>query len=113
MPYIKPDYRKHLDPAIDDLINRICEIATEASENCYTAPAGLLNYAVTRTALGVVKNLGGTRYHMIAMVTGVLHNVADEFYRRLAIPYEDLQITKNGDVDLFESNIRALDQSET
>ena len=34
----------------------------------------------------------------MALVTGVLHNVLDEFYRRYGAPYEDQQIIKNGDV---------------
>jgi hypothetical protein len=55
----------------------------------------LLNYACTRVALGVIPE---RRYASIALVSGVLHNIADEFYRRYAVPYEDQKIKDNGDV---------------
>jgi hypothetical protein len=101
MPYIQPDYRSALDPAIRDLGDRIVEIARTLPED--TGFAGLLNYACTSLALHVVKGrFGRIRYGTIAAVTGVFKNVADEFYRRLAAPYEDAQIAKNGDVPLYE-----------
>jgi membrane associated rhomboid family serine protease len=44
----------------------------------------LLNYACTRLALKVVRERFGTlRYWLIALLTGIFKNVADEFYRRL------------------------------
>jgi hypothetical protein len=36
------------------------------------------------------------------MLTGTFKNIADEFYRRVAAPYEGKQMIKNGDVDLYE-----------
>jgi hypothetical protein len=39
-------------------------------------------------------------------VTGVFRNVADEFYRRVASPYEDQQIRANGDVPLYDAYAR-------
>jgi len=35
-------------------------------------------------------------------VTGVFKNISDEFYRRVAAPYEEQQIAANGDVPLYE-----------
>lgn len=102
MPYIKQTDRTKLDPQIDALGLRICEIMKDSQSN-ETASAGLLNYAITRTVLYVIKNqFGGVRYWVIALMSGMLHNVADEFYRRLASPYENKQIINNGDVDLYE-----------
>lgn len=101
MPYIKPEDRVRLDPAIDELAARIAEVAAESEDPA--AFAGLLNYAATRTTLSVVdRRFGRVRYWIIALVTGTFKNVADEFYRRLAAPYEDKQIEANGDVDLYE-----------
>jgi hypothetical protein len=37
-------------------------------------------------------------YSKIAIITGVLENVKQEFYRRAAAPYEDKKILQNGDV---------------
>jgi len=59
--------------------------------------AGDLNYVVTQLSLAFLKGVG-INYNDIALVTGVLTNVNQEFYRRLASPYEDSKIKLNGDV---------------
>jgi hypothetical protein len=101
MPYIKAEYRETLDPAIRELARRIVDVARTLPEE--TAFAGLLNYACTSVAMQVVhERFGRIRYGTIATVTGVFKNVADEFYRRVAAPYEDKQIAANGDVPLYE-----------
>jgi hypothetical protein len=97
MPYIKTEYRSRLDPAIRELARAIADLARSLPEE--TAFAGLLNYSCTSLALHLVMDRFGTiRYGTIATLTGVFHNVADEFYRRVAAPYEDRQIEANGDV---------------
>lgn len=106
MPYIAPEQRTELDTLIDPLAKKIAERATGLEGQA--AFAGLLNYAVTRLTLGVLRERFGTlRYWMIATVTGVLHNAADEFYRRLGHPYEDEQIANNGDVALYRELLQA------
>ena len=100
MPYITQKDREKLNPSIDELAVLIADEAKSADYE--GAFAGLLNYACTRLALKVVRlRFGKLRYGLIATVTGVFHNIADEFYRRLGIPYEDKQISKNSDVDLY------------
>ncbi|MCS6902891.1 MAG: hypothetical protein NZO41_01250 [Candidatus Bipolaricaulota bacterium] len=100
MPYIAPQDRRPLDPLIDRLAEQIVQQAK--AQNYDAAFAGLLNYACTRLALKVIKlRFGGLRYWIIAVTTGVFKNIADEFYRRLGSPYEDQQIAKNSDVDLY------------
>jgi hypothetical protein len=101
MPYIQQKDRPALDPLIDALAEEIVKKSKEAGNEA--AYAGLLNYVCTRLALKIIKlQFGKVRYWLIATTTGVFHNIADEFYRRLASPYEDIQIKKNGDVDLYE-----------
>jgi hypothetical protein len=101
MPYIKPELREALDPAIRDLADRIVQAARALPEE--TAFAGLLNYACTSLAMRIVEGrFGRIRYGTIATVTGVFKNIADEFYRRVAAPYEDRQMAANGDVPLYE-----------
>ena len=107
MPYIAPKDREKLDSLIDELAERIVH---EAKEYGYDGVfAGLLNYTSTRLALKIVKlQFGKMRYWILAIVTGTFKNVADEFYRRLGVPYEDKQIEKNGDVDLYEEFDREI-----
>jgi hypothetical protein len=87
VPYIKQSQRELLDGILhdDDFGRRPCD-------------AGELNYVITRLCLQYVDNTGGVRYGKLAEVTGVLENVKQEFYRRLAAPYEDAKIAENGDV---------------
>lgn len=109
MPYITQQDRRPLDPLIDQLAEQIVKQAK--TQNYDAAFAGLLNYACTRLALKVIKLQFGTlRYWLIATVTGVFKNIADEFYRRLGVPYEDRQIAQNGDVDLYEELQREVKQ---
>jgi len=42
------------------------------------------------------------RYWIIAILTGTFRNIADESYRRIAVPYENRQIEKSRDVDMFQ-----------
>lgn len=101
MPYIPQNQREKLDPLIDELAGRIADQAKESGEE--TAFAGLLNYSCTRLALKVIKlQFGKIRYWMIAATVGVFQNIADEFYRRAGVPYEEKQMEKNGDIDLYE-----------
>jgi hypothetical protein len=100
MPYIAGD-RRELDGLIDRLAESI--VRRVEDENSEAAFAGLLNYACTRLALKVVRlKCGAMRYWLIAVLTGVFKNIADEFYRRVAVPYEEKQLARHGDVDLYE-----------
>jgi hypothetical protein len=109
MPYIAPELRRELDPLIDMLADRLAAQAEAAEyDGAFT---GLLNYTCTRLALAVVRRrFGRLRYWLIAALTGVFHNIATEFYRRVAIPYEDRQMAQNGDVDLFQEFVRELEK---
>jgi hypothetical protein len=109
MPYIAVKHREALDPLIDKLA---WQIVQEAQALQYDgAFAGLLNYVCTRLALKVVRRqFGSMRYWLIAMLTGTFKNIADEFYRRIAIPYENRQIKKSGDVDLYREYVLEIER---
>src|SRR4051794_28689461 len=112
MPYIKADAREQLDHAIADLASRLVSVAS-ASDDPF-AFAGLLNYACTSLAARVLRGrFGPIRYGHIATVTGVFKNVADEFYRRVATPYEDMQIEKNGDVEGYRDLLVEMKNAPT
>jgi|SRR5580658_438605 hypothetical protein len=101
MPYIAQEHRPQLDTLIEGLADAVARVAKEQAD--ITAYAGLLNYTLTRVTMGVVARCcGPIRYATIATVSGVLKNVSDEFYRRVAAPYEDRQIAKNGDVPEYK-----------
>lgn len=93
MPYLSPSIKKRLDPSLDALIVEIKAIAGEQSGEA--AFAGMLNYACTKLAARVMPE---RRYWAIATVIGVLNNVADEFYRRVGVPYEEERRAQHGDV---------------
>lgn len=100
MPYIAPQHRQELDPLIEALAERLIQEAEKMQHEA--AFAGLLNYTCTCLALKIVqRRFGRLRYWLIALISGTFKNIADEFYRRLGVPYEDQQIILNGDIDLY------------
>jgi len=80
VPYIRPEDRAKLLPL---------EFSAAGMS------AGELNYLMTRLVLSWI---GEPSYSKIATATGVVENVKQELYRRLASPYEDAKIAENGDV---------------
>ena len=87
MPYISEERRATLDPHVSEVITALRELGWNEGD---------LNYTVSRLVGAAFEER--PRYHMIASITGVLKNVADEFYRRIAAPYEEAAAEKNGDV---------------
>jgi hypothetical protein len=100
MPYISQKHRQTLDPLIDELA---LQIVQEAKDVGYDgAFAGLLNYTCTRLALKVIRQqFGARRYWIIAILTCTFKNIADEFYLRIGVSYENQQIEKSGDFGLY------------
>ena len=102
MPYIDNAKRDRFDPLIDRLAEEIAAVAR--SDEHEAAFAGYLNYACTRLAMKVMRlRFRKVRYWLIALLSGTFRNVADEFYRRLAAPYEDKKIKTSGDVDEYQA----------
>jgi len=79
MPYVKKNQRDKL--------------RTMATPTC----AGDLNFKFTTQAIVYLEN-NGLSYHTINDVLGALEGAKLEFYRRVAIPYENSKIQENGDV---------------
>lgn len=95
MPYIKEDYRNDLDAAINDLASRLAHFPEYEIE-------GALNYTITSLLDNIKPLRSDWRYKYINRVLGTLEAVKLEFYRRLAGPYEDKAITKNGDLPIYK-----------
>ena len=97
MPYITQDRRAKLDPHISEVISSLRELSWNAGD---------LNYAISRLVGAAFEE--DAQYGTISKVTGVLKNVADEFYRRVAQPYEEAASGKNGDVNEYARSVAKL-----
>jgi hypothetical protein len=111
MPYIEENNRERVDSSINELV--LCIKTTllntknvnvfnieKLSNEDILKIAGVLNYCITRICSSCS---GDISYQKIAIITGVLENVKQEFYRRIASPYEDKKIIENGDVKEYKS----------
>jgi len=97
MPYIKQDNRIILDRYINDLSEAISD---KHSNEDIVKVMGDLNYTITRLCAKLVGK--DVSYTKIGIITGVLENVKQEFYRRIAVPYEENKVVENGDIKEFE-----------
>lgn len=92
MPYVNKDDRNNLDPVVDVATSTLGKKSFENS-------LGDLNYLFSRI---IAQHMGQVSYGKIAMVTGVLENIKQEFYRRIASDYEDIKIKENGDIQEYQ-----------
>ncbi|MBK8208136.1 MAG: hypothetical protein IPK87_15270 [Planctomycetes bacterium] len=86
MPYITPEKRMPLDPAIHQLAAMLPDQDL----------AGTFNYVISRLAASALA--GKTSYARINEIIGALECAKLELYRRVASPYEDAKAAQNGDV---------------
>ncbi len=91
MPYIPEERRKYLNDSIDHVID---ELYNEVWND------GSVNYVIYKLMLAWWDQSPG--YHRIKDVQGTLDCVSKEFYRRVAVPYEEKKIKKNGDIEITE-----------
>jgi hypothetical protein len=98
MPYISEDERPGLDRSVDAMIDAI--LFDVKPEEKWELPKllGRINYCFSRVAAHLTLTEDGVSYRNVAMITGVLENIKQEFYRRVASPYEDKKIRENGDI---------------
>jgi hypothetical protein len=94
MPYINESARLELDSCIENMVECLTH-GNDVSNQEFTVLLGEINYCFSRI---LAKSMGQTSYSKIAMITGVLENVKQEFYRRIATSYEDKKIVENGDI---------------
>lgn len=84
MPYIKPIDRFIIDDAVLETLGHV-------------KTPGELNFTFTRFIKEYVE-LKGLSYQTINDVIGALEGAKLEFYRRIAVPYENGKMAENGDV---------------
>lgn len=80
MPYIKPEIREF----------RVTDVGLIDT-------SGELNYTLTVVVKSYMAE-HGLSYQTINDIVGALEGAKLEFYRRIAVPYENLKIAENGDV---------------
>lgn len=104
MPYIDEKTRTKLENDITNIVDTIKNISdtnhinfnnTEITDHQILNILGIINYTFTKI---IMKSIGSISYNKIAMITGVLENIKQEFYRRAASTYEDSKIRSNGDI---------------
>ena len=96
MPYISIEEREELDEAIDVMIHAITTTKLGLwNPHDFSIYLGRINYCFSRVISSV---MGDISYKKIAMATGVIENIKQELYRRLASKYEDKKIEENGDI---------------
>ena len=83
MPYIQSEAREKIDP-------------TQPYRGRYPQTVGELNYSLTM----LIKEywVHGGNYQAINDILGALEGAKLEFYARIARPYEDEAIKRNGDI---------------
>jgi len=86
MPYIEQERRKEIQSVNLGMID-YDEILT----------AGELNFAISKIIAVYLSN-NGTQYRTINDILGALEGAKLEFYRRVAVPYEERKIEENGDI---------------
>ena len=83
MPYIKAEQRSKFNPL-------------EESDFCRATNPGELNFQISI----LIKNYfeSNSNYQGINDIVGALEGAKMEFYRRVAVPYENAKIELNGDI---------------
>lgn len=90
MPYIKQDDRQCFDQQIIELAGKVGPRSSRETR------AGNLNYVITQL---ILQTYGRQfRYADINEVVGMLECCKQEFYQRVAVPYEKQKAHDNGDV---------------
>jgi hypothetical protein len=98
MPYIKEDRREHLDDCIDRMTDCL-KLRNNMNNTEFAGILGDINYCFSRILSGLMEDVS---YPKISMLTGVLENIKQEFYRRVAVPFEDKKILENGDIKEYK-----------
>lgn len=100
MPYIDENRRRELDEDIKNMVLSIRKNLIDNPTNAqFTEYLGDINYCFSRVVAGIMDI---PSYSKIAMITGVLENIKQEFYRRIAEKYEDDKIVTNGDITEYK-----------
>ena len=88
MPYIMKEGRQAFDQFLKEI-------------GPHTISPGDLNYCITYLVHAYLK-AHGKSYATMNDCIGVLDAAKMEFYRRIVVPYEDIKIVENGDMEVLD-----------
>lgn len=97
MPYINEMRRQKLDPIVDQLVHALSELQLDNFDDKNNTE-GNLNYFISKLIREVYGNRNNTSYAAINDVVGMLECVKQEYYRKVAAPYENQKEHDNGTV---------------
>lgn len=100
MPYIDIIKRYNYNHDIEHIIDNIYDNEKQHLET----HIGVYNYIISKILFHILKKYG-LNYRNIALITGMIENVKQEFYRRIVTPYEDKKISENGDIGYEQFNL--------
>lgn len=95
MPYIDEKKRESLNESINLICLSLNKKNNKLTNEEFLSICGDINYCFSRIISNV---MGEVSYSKIAVITGVLENIKQEFYRRVAEGYENKKIIENGDI---------------
>jgi len=101
MPYITKEKRHQLDGEIETLHHALVGLELDDTSNNME---GNINYVLTRLLMMVYGDKETTCYSHINDALGLLESVKMEFYRKVAVPYENQKEFDNGPVVAFRSD---------
>jgi hypothetical protein len=96
MPYIAQEKRDVLDPVVDQLINTLRQLESDDPNNNSQAN---ISYVLSR----LLDRMYVANYQEINNACGMLFAAALEYYRKVAVPYENQKAFDNGDVYKLET----------
>lgn len=92
MPYIRKEMRETFDYHIESLVDLVAN-----EEDDRTPRSGIFNYIISALLWRYLRQ-EGMSYNRLNSLIGVLECAKMELYRRMAVPYEDEAIKRNGDI---------------
>jgi hypothetical protein len=103
MPYIRNELRDVVDYKIDELLYAV------DGDVEHKDLKGTMNYVVT-CLMHSFKPDSGWNYSSISDVRSCLDGVRAEFERRIAGPYEEIALDKNGDIGIYEDFLDSVEK---
>ena len=91
MPYILPEQREIINQEILALVDKAKTIPDFKANR-----GGILNYIITKIAL---EFLGEKSYKSLSLMRSAMEDASAEWYRKQLVPYEEMKIKINGDVE--------------